>query len=102
MSAGGAWPSPIITPRAGPSQVELANGIVGVGISIGGDPACYIIEKHLARFVEGQDVHNVELIWEQCFKVGDGGGLPGRQWRPAVAVTAAPPAPPGASRRRPP
>ena len=49
--------------------MELSNGIIGVGISIGGEPACYIIEKHLARFVEGQDVHNIELMWEQMFKV---------------------------------
>jgi hypothetical protein len=30
------------------------NGIVGVGVSIGGEPACYIVEQHLSRFVEGQ------------------------------------------------
>ena len=24
------------------------------GISIGGEPACYIVEQHLSRFVEGQ------------------------------------------------
>ena len=25
-----------------------------LGVSIGGDPACYIVENHLSRFVEGQ------------------------------------------------
>jgi len=25
-----------------------------VGVSIGGEPACYIVEKHLSRFIEGQ------------------------------------------------
>ena len=49
-------------------EVELSNGMIGVGISIGGDAACYIIEKHLARFVEGQDPSNVELIWDQCWR----------------------------------
>ena len=49
-------------------EVELSNGMVGVGISIGGDAACYIVEKHLARFVEGQDPANVELIWDQCWR----------------------------------
>mmetsp|Transcript_10012 Transcript_10012/g.21174 ORF Transcript_10012/g.21174 Transcript_10012/m.21174 type:complete len:308 (+) Transcript_10012:236-1159(+) len=49
-------------------EVELSNGMVGVGISIGGDAACYIIEKHLARFVEGADPSNVELIWDQCWR----------------------------------
>jgi hypothetical protein len=36
------------------AEVELNNGMVGVGVSIGGEPACYIIEHHLSRFVEGQ------------------------------------------------
>ena len=36
-------------------EVEADDGTVGVGVSIGGDPACYIIENHLSRFVEGQD-----------------------------------------------
>ena len=49
-------------------EVELTNGMVGVGISIGGEPGCYIIEKHLARFVEGQDPKNVELIWDQMWR----------------------------------
>lgn len=49
-------------------EVELSNGMVGVGISIGGDAACYIVEKHLARFAEGQDPANVELIWDQCWR----------------------------------
>jgi L-rhamnonate dehydratase len=49
-------------------EVELSNGTIGVGISIGGDAACYIVEKHLARFVEGQDPTNVELIWDQCWR----------------------------------
>jgi L-alanine-DL-glutamate epimerase-like enolase superfamily enzyme len=38
------------------------------GVSIGGEPACYIIEHHLSRFVEGQDPTNVELIWDQMFR----------------------------------
>jgi L-rhamnonate dehydratase len=38
------------------------------GVSTGGDPACYIIENHLSRFVEGEDPRNVERIWDQMFK----------------------------------
>src|SRR5678816_3225531 len=49
-------------------QVELNDGTVGIGCSIGGEPACYIIEKHLSRFVEGQDPRNVELIWDQMWR----------------------------------
>ena len=49
-------------------EVELTSGVVGVGISIGGEPGCHIIERHLARFVEGQDPKNVELIWDQMWR----------------------------------
>lgn len=49
-------------------EVELADGTVGTGCSIGGEPACYIIENHLSRFVEGQDPRNVELMWDQMWR----------------------------------
>ena len=49
-------------------EVELNDGTVGLGCSIGGEPACYIIEKHLNRFVVGQDPRNVELIWDQMWR----------------------------------
>jgi len=49
-------------------EVELTNGMIGVGISIGGEAGCSIIERHLARFVEGQDPKNVELIWDQMWR----------------------------------
>lgn len=49
-------------------EVELNNGIIGFGVSIGGEAGCYIAETHLSRFVEGQDINNVELMWDQMFK----------------------------------
>jgi L-rhamnonate dehydratase len=49
-------------------EVECEDGSVGVGVSIGGRPACYIIENHLSRFVEGQDPRDVELIWDQMYR----------------------------------
>jgi L-rhamnonate dehydratase len=51
-------------------EVELNDEkkTTGVGISIGGDAACYMIEHHLSRFVEGQDPSNVELIWDQMWR----------------------------------
>lgn len=33
--------------------IESVNGLKGVGLTTGGEPACFIIEKHFARFVEG-------------------------------------------------
>lgn len=49
-------------------QVELDDGACGIGCSIGGEPACYIIENHLSRFVERKDPRNVELIWDQMWR----------------------------------
>ena len=49
-------------------EVELDNGMTGVGISTGGEPACIIIERHLKRFLVGQSPRNVELIWDQMWR----------------------------------
>jgi len=58
-------------------QVELECGIVGFGISIGGEPGCFIVENHLCRFVEGQDIRNVELMWDQMFRASTNYGRKG-------------------------
>jgi L-rhamnonate dehydratase len=49
-------------------EIELTNGITGVGISIGGEPACFIIEKHFSRFLEGQDPINIEYLWDLMWR----------------------------------
>src|SRR5919201_1603632 len=49
-------------------EVETESGEVGVGVSTGGIPACFIVEQHLARFVEGEDPRDVELIWDQMWR----------------------------------
>lgn len=48
-------------------EIESESGEVGVGVSTGGVPACWIVEKHLAQFVEGRDPARRELIWDQMF-----------------------------------
>jgi len=53
--------------------------------NVGGEPACFIIEQHLNRFVEGQDVRNVELIWDQMYR----SSLPyGRKGLPIHCISA--------------
>jgi L-rhamnonate dehydratase len=42
-------------------EAELEDGTVGVGTSIGGEPACYLIENHFSRFVEGQVLASTHL-----------------------------------------
>ena len=67
------------------TEVELEDGTVGIGASVGGEPACYIIEKHLSRFVEGQDARNVELMWDMMWR----GTMPyGRKGLPIQAISA--------------
>lgn len=50
-------------------EVELDDNAktTGVGISIGGEAACFMIENHLSRFVEGQNPSNVELVRDMIF-----------------------------------
>jgi len=50
------------------AEVEADDGTIGVGVTIGGEPAAFIIENHLSRFVEGEDPRNVEAMWEKMFR----------------------------------
>lgn len=45
-------------------EVEAEDGTCGVGVTIGGEAGCYIVEHHLSRFCEGQDPRNIELMWD--------------------------------------
>ena len=47
---------------------QTNDNIVGYGVSIAGEPGCYIVEKHFSRFIEGQSIYNIELIWDQMYK----------------------------------
>ena len=48
-------------------EVESRSGEVGFGMSTGGVPGCWIVENHLARFVEGGRATEVERIWDQMY-----------------------------------
>jgi len=48
-------------------ELEASDGTVGFAVTTGGEPAAYIVEKHLARFLEGRDPFNHELIWDQMY-----------------------------------
>merc|ERR1740117_120124 len=49
-------------------EIEADDGTCGAGVTIGGAPACFIVENHLSRFIEGQDPRNIELMWDQMFR----------------------------------
>jgi L-rhamnonate dehydratase len=48
-------------------EIEAENGVVGFAVTTGGEPAAFIVEKHLARFLEGRDPSEVERIWDQMY-----------------------------------
>jgi L-rhamnonate dehydratase len=48
-------------------EVEAENGVVGFAVSTGGEPAAWIVEHHLARFLIGADPANLELLWDQMY-----------------------------------
>jgi len=48
-------------------EIEAENGVVGFAVTTGGGPAAYIVEKHLARFLEGRDPADYEVIWDQMY-----------------------------------
>lgn len=48
-------------------EIEASDGSVGFAVTTGGEPAAYIVEKHLARFLEGAKVTDIERIWDQMY-----------------------------------
>ncbi len=48
-------------------QVETDTGVTGVAVTTGGEVGAFIVERHLARFIEGRKVTDIELIWDQMF-----------------------------------
>jgi L-rhamnonate dehydratase len=49
-------------------EAEAEDGTVGVGVSTGGIPACFLVERHLARFVEGRHADQIEVMWDQMWR----------------------------------
>jgi L-rhamnonate dehydratase len=48
-------------------EVEADNGVTGFGLTSAGEIGAWIVEKHLARFIEGQRVTDIEKIWDQMY-----------------------------------
>lgn len=49
-------------------EIEADDGTVGFAITTAGEIGAFIVEKHLARFLEGAKVTDVERIWDQMYK----------------------------------
>jgi L-rhamnonate dehydratase len=48
-------------------EIEADNGVIGFAVSTGGEPAAWIVERHLSRFLLGANTEDIELIWDQMF-----------------------------------
>ncbi len=48
-------------------EIEASDGTVGFAVTTAGEIGAYIVEKHLARFIEGQKVTDIEKMWDQMF-----------------------------------
>ncbi len=48
-------------------EVEASDGTIGFAATTGGEPAAYIVERHLARFIEGAKATDVEMLWDQMY-----------------------------------
>lgn len=48
-------------------ELEADDGTTGFAVTTAGEPGAYIVERHLARFLEGAPVHETERIWDQMY-----------------------------------
>jgi L-rhamnonate dehydratase len=48
-------------------EAEADDGTVGFAVTTGGELGCWIIERHLGRFLEGQLVTDIEKMWDQMY-----------------------------------
>ena len=60
-------------------EVEASDGTTGFAISTAGVIGCFIVEKHLSRFIEGKRVDEIKLIHDQMINstlyYSGGGGV---------------------------
>lgn len=49
-------------------EIEASDGAVGFSVTTAGEIGAFIVEKHLARFLEGRAVSDIERIWDQMYK----------------------------------
>jgi L-alanine-DL-glutamate epimerase-like enolase superfamily enzyme len=66
-------------------EIEAADGTVGVATGMGGEPACFLIERHFRRFLIGADARDTARLWDQMFRASM---FYGRKGLPLTAISA--------------
>lgn len=49
-------------------EIEAEDGTVGFSVTTAGEIGAWIVERHLARFLEGAYVTDIERIWDQMYR----------------------------------
>lgn len=49
-------------------EIEASDGTLGFSVTTAGEIGAFIVEKHLARFLEGRKITDIERIWDQMYK----------------------------------
>jgi L-rhamnonate dehydratase len=49
-------------------EIEADDGTVGFAVTTAGEIGAFIVERHLARFLEGAAVTDTERIWDQMYR----------------------------------
>lgn len=49
-------------------EIEADDGTVGFALTTAGELGAFIVEKHLARFIEGSRVTDIEKMWDQMYR----------------------------------
>lgn len=49
-------------------EVEADDGTTGFAITTAGEIGAFIVEKHLARFIEGRPITDIERAWDQMYR----------------------------------
>jgi L-rhamnonate dehydratase len=49
-------------------EIEADDGTVGFAVTTGGEIGAFIVERHLARFIEGSPVTDIERMWDQMYR----------------------------------
>ena len=49
-------------------EIEADTGEIGFAVTTAGEIGAFIVEKHLARFLEGRKITDIERIWDQMYK----------------------------------
>ncbi len=66
-------------------EVETESGVIGIATGLGGEPACWLINNHFRRFLIGQDLRNINMIWDQMYRASM---FYGRKGLPVAAISA--------------